>query len=152
MNIIYEKRIKTENIVVSPRPVWKCTTCEFYGKRPSCPPFTPNWKDAKEWIGHYSYALFIKFEVDMKNFEDEKRKIIEYLLTKEKELFEEYPFVFALFPGACNICEDCPFEKTGKCVFPTKSRPSMDAVGIELSSIVKINYQENVLYSLVLLE
>ena len=152
MKIVYEKKIKSDDIVITPRPVWKCKTCSFYNKRPSCPPFTPSWRDAKEWVEHYFFALLIKFAVDMKNFEAEKREVINWLLRKESELFEQYPFVFALFPGACNLCVDCDFEKTGVCTFPNKVRPSLDALGIEISKLVKLDYSEEVLYSVILLD
>lgn len=152
MKIVYEKKIKSDDIVITPRPVWKYKTCSFYNKRPSCPPFTPSWRDAKEWVEHYFFALLIKFAVDMKNFEAEKREVINWLLRKESELFEQYPFVFALFPGVCNLCVDCDFEKTGVCTFPNKVRPSLDALGIEISKLVKLDYSEEVLYSVILLD
>ncbi|MCD6276566.1 MAG: DUF2284 domain-containing protein [Thermoplasmata archaeon] len=152
MRVIYEKEISTKSIIVSPRPVWKCLTCEFYGKRPSCPPHAPHWKEAKDWVRSYKKALLIKFEVDMKNFDNEKRDVLLYLLHRERELFSEYPYVFALFPGACNLCDECEFEKSGRCSLRDKVRPSIDAVGIEITSITEINYYENVLYGLIFLD
>ena len=88
----------------------------------------------------------------MDRFESEKREVLLYLLRREKELFKMYPYVFALFPGACNLCDICEFEKSGKCPMREKVRPSIDAVGIEISSIVKINYNESVLYGLIFLD
>ncbi len=152
MKILWERVISTERIRVTPRPVWKCRTCEFYGKRPSCPPFAPGWKEAREWVKSYEKALLIKFQVDMDNFEREKREVLKYLLRKEKELFQKYPYVYALFPGACNLCDECEFEKSGRCPVPEKVRFSLDAVGIELSSVVKIDFREPVLYSLIFLD
>ncbi len=152
MKVIYEKEIDASKITVSPRPVWKCLVCEFFGKRPSCPPYVPDWRDTKEWVKSYRKALLLKFEINMKNFEQEKREVLHYLLNKEKELFNKYPYVFALFPGACNLCNVCEFEKSGKCPMREKVRPSIDAVGIELTSIVEINYEESVLYGLIFLD
>ncbi len=152
MELLWEKKIYVENIKVSPRPVWKCRTCEFYGKRLSCPPNTPSWKDAKEWLSFYKYALLLKFKVDMDNFETEKREILNYLLRREKMLFKEYPYVHSLFPGACNLCESCEFEKNGVCKFPTKVRPSIDALGIEVTSITSLRFDEDALYAMILLE
>ena len=152
MKVLYEKEINTSEIVVSPRPVWKCYTCEFYGRRPSCPPYAPHWKEAKEWVKSYKKALLLKFQINMKEFESEKREVLLYLLKREKELFRKYPYAFALFPGACNLCDVCEFEKSGICPMRDKVRPSIDAVGIEINSIVKINYDESVLYGLIFLD
>ncbi len=152
MKIFYEKEIDTKEIKVSPRPVWKCTTCPFYGKRPSCPPYAPSWRDVREWTQSYKRALLLKFEIDMDNFEIEKRKVLNYLLQIEKELFKKYPYVYALFPGACNLCEECKFEKGGECPMPEKVRFSLDAIGIEITSIVSLDFEENALYSLIFLD
>ncbi|WP_324736587.1 DUF2284 domain-containing protein [Thermococcus sp. SY098] len=153
MKIIYEKEIDTGSIVVSPRPVWKCRTCPVYGKSPSCPPHAPSWKESKEWIKHFKKALLLKFQLDYEDFEEEKRKVLLYLLQKEEELFRKgNPYVLALFPGNCNLCEVCEFEKSGHCRMPTKVRPSIDAIGIELSKIVDLNFGESVLYGLILVE
>ena len=100
----------------------------------------------------YHRALLIKFEIDANNFEEDKREVLKYLLRRESELFKEYPYVYALFPGACNLCEECEFEKTGNCPRMGEVRPSLDAIGIEITSVVKIDFKENVLYSLIFLD
>ncbi|OEU76508.1 MAG: metal-binding protein [Desulfuromonadales bacterium C00003093] len=153
MKVIYEKEIEAARIVVSPRPVWKCRTCPMYGKTPSCPPHAPPWKETLDWIRAFERAFIIKFEINMSNFEEEKRGVSTFLLKKEKEFFNEgFPFAFALFPGNCNICEECEFEKSGNCSDQTRPRPSIDAVGIEIGSFVKIDFNENVLYGLVMID
>ncbi len=100
----------------------------------------------------YHRALLIKFEIDANNFEEDKREVLKYLLQRESELFREYPYVYALFPGACNLCEECEFEKTGNCPRRSEVRPSLDAIGIEITSMVKIDFKESVLYSLIFLD
>ena len=152
MRVVWEKIIDTSCIVVSPRPVWKCKSCSMYGKRLSCPPFVPSWKETKEWASFYKKALMYKFSVDMSDFENEKRCVIEFLLNREKLLFKEYPFVYALFPGSCNLCSECPVEKGKECLKPTLVRSALDALGIEVTSIVSVDFSESVLYSLIFLE
>lgn len=98
-------------------------------------------------------AVIVKIEIDMSNFEGEKREALTYLLKKEKDFFTEgCPFAFALFPGSCNLCEECGFATGEKCPHPTRVRPSVDAVGIEISSFRKIDFSENVLYGLILID
>ena len=153
MQVVWERELPAEEIVVSPRPVWKCRTCPMYGKRPSCPPHAPGWKDAMDWVRSFSRALLVKFEINMNDFEEEKRKVLLYLLGREEELFKEgESYAMALFPGSCNLCDDCPFERGEACRMPTKVRPSIDAIGIEVTSIVELNFSESVLYGMVLVE
>ncbi|AFK22838.1 DUF2284 domain-containing protein [Pyrococcus sp. ST04] len=153
MKVVWVKEIDASKIVVSPRPVWKCRTCPMYGKRPSCPPHVPSWVETKELVKHYKKALLIKFEINMEKFEEEKRKVLLWLLEKEKELFNQGNiYAIALFPGNCNLCDVCTFEESGMCKMPEKVRPSIDAIGIELSNLVTINFRESVLYGLILVD
>ena len=153
MIIILEKEIEVQRIVVSPRPVWKCRACPMYGKTPSCPPHAPSWEETRDWIRCFQTAIVVKFETDMRDFEGEKREVLKYLLKKEKDFFAQgHPFAFALFPGNCNLCDKCEFEAGERCPHPTTVRPSMDAVGIEISSFMKIDFSENVLYGLILID
>ncbi|NJE26370.1 DUF2284 domain-containing protein [Thermococcus sp. MV5] len=153
MKIVWEKEIPTSSIKISPRPVWKCRSCPSYGKSPSCPPYVPSWKETKELLKHYQTALLIKFTIKPDKFEEEKREILRYLLTKEQELFKNGNFyAIAFFPGNCNLCEECEFEKSRKCKMPEKVRPSIDAIGIELSTIVNLDFSESVLYGLILID
>jgi len=153
MKIILEKEIEAQRIVVSPRPVWKCRACPNYRKNPSCPPYVPLWKETRDWINCFQTALIVKFETDMSDFEGEKRETLRYLLKKEKDFFAEgCPFAFALFPGNCNLCDECEFEAGERCPHSTSVRPSVDAVGIEISSFMKIDFSENVLYGLILID
>ena len=153
MKVLWEGEIPADEIVVSPRPVWKCRSCPMYGKRPSCPPHAPNWTEVREWVRHFKRAMIVKFEIDMDNFEREKRGVLRYLLKREEEFFREGKmYAFALFPGSCNLCDDCPFERGEACRLPTKVRPSIDAVGIELASLVELDFSESVLYGMVLVD
>lgn len=153
MKVILTREVETATIKVSPRPVWKCIPCPMYGKRPSCPPHVPSWRDARDWVKSYRKALLLKFEVNYSNFEEEKREVIKHLLELESELFRAGKvYAFALFPGSCNLCADCPFERGEPCRMPEKVRPSINAVGIELSSVAKVDFSESVLYGLIMIE
>jgi len=153
MRVIWEREVSADKIVVSPRPVWKCRSCPMYGKRPSCPPHAPDWREAKEWVRSFKRALVIKFEIDMDTFEEDKREAILYLLRRESGFFKDgNMYAMALFPGSCNLCEDCPFERGEPCKMPSKVRPSIDAIGIEINALVEIDFSESVLYGMVLID
>ncbi|RLF88369.1 DUF2284 domain-containing protein [Thermococci archaeon] len=153
MEVVWEREINVEKIVVSPRPVWKCRSCPMYGKRPSCPPHSPPWRETKELLKYYRKGLLIKFKINIEKFEEEKRSVLLWLLGKEHEYFRKgFYYALALFPGNCNLCDECSFEAMGVCSMPDKVRPSIDAIGIELSSIVTLNFDEPVLYGLILID
>ncbi|NPA47678.1 MAG: DUF2284 domain-containing protein [Thermococci archaeon] len=153
MKVLWEREVEAEKVRVSPRPVWKCMACPMYGRRPGCPPSAPRWQEAREWVRSFKRALIVKFEVDMDRFEEEKREVLLWLLNREARLFREgHVYAFALFPGSCNLCDPCPYEVEGRCRMPDKVRPSLDAVGIELTSVVELDFSENVLYGIVFIE
>jgi len=153
MKILYEDMIEVRKIAVSPRPVWKCRTCPMYGENPSCPPYVPLWEETQKWISRFKNALVVKFSIDKNSFDEDKKSVLKYLLKKEKVFFGEgNPFAFSLFSGNCSLCDRCEFKGSGKCSDPTKVRPSIDAIGIEIGSVAKIDFAENVLYGLVLID
>ncbi|MBN2160359.1 MAG: DUF2284 domain-containing protein [Spirochaetes bacterium] len=153
MNILFEKKINPADITISPRPAWKCRTCPNYGKTPSCPPHAPSWQEARQWIGHFKSAIFIKFDIEVGDYREEKRKVLRHLLEKEREYFRNGSlYASALFPGECNICDECAFAAGGACVFPEMVRPSVDALGIEVTGLAEIDFNESVLYGLVLID
>ena len=153
MDIIFEKEIQASTIIISPRPVWKCRSCPNYGKTLSCPPHAPSWHEAKEWVSCFSRSLLIKFAIGRESFKDDKLAALHYLLDKEKELFASGKlYASALFPGSCTLCSKCSFAKKGTCAHPTMVRPSVDALGIELTSITELDFRESVLYGLVMID
>lgn len=153
MKILFEKEIQAGDIVISPRPVWKCRSCPDYGRAPSCPPHVPSWREAKEWISFFSRALLVKFAIGKNSFTDDKLAALHYLLDKEKELFASGKlYASALFPGSCILCSECAFAKKGTCAHPTMVRPSLDALGIELTGITELDFRESVLYGLVMID
>ncbi|WP_461866879.1 DUF2284 domain-containing protein [Thermococcus sp.] len=153
MKVLWEREIPADEIVVSPRPVWKCRSCPMYGRRPSCPPYAPDWREAREWVRHFKKALIVKFGINMERFENEKREALLYLLKREEEFFKRGKmYAMALFPGSCNLCDDCPFERGEPCKMPTKVRPSIDAIGIELGRLVDIDFKERVLYGMIFID
>jgi len=63
MGAVDAKIITADKIVVEDRIVLKCKVgCPNYGKKLSCPPYTPTAEEFRKIVSEYSYALFIKFE------------------------------------------------------------------------------------------
>lgn len=118
------------NIRVDIRTRWKCRFgCEYFGRRYSCPPNVP--ENFEEFVISYKKALVIVYR-----FEDyfvDKKKMQEILPEIETKLLREYPLAFALFPGGCDLCEECSYEKSRECSRKSKVRPSLSSMGILVS-------------------
>lgn len=130
------------------RTRWKCRFgCSYFGKRYSCPPNVP--ENFADFINSYSKGIAIIYRFE--DYMADKIKLQEILPEIESRLIFDYPMAFALFPGGCDLCESCEYEKTGKCVKPEKVRPSVSSVGILVSKLgVKIGDGRSV--AIILLE
>jgi|Deesub1362B_J571_1020462.scaffolds.fasta_scaffold00051_83 predicted metal-binding protein len=138
-DIITEKNLKIRKFEIKTldpkevkpdiRALWKCRFgCNYYGMRKSCPPFTPPMSEIKEFLSSYSvgYAIVFRYEGD---YMSTKREIQELLVALEGKLLLEHPMVFTLFPGGCDLCEDCKFPDYGEC----RARPTVSSMGIKVS-------------------
>jgi len=100
---------------------WKCRFgCESYGKKKSCPPNVPDFKDCLEFVKSYRKAILFKFKV--KNLDDVKNAQ-KFMLEAEKAV--KKPYALATFPGSCLLCdEECRIN----CDI---ARPSLTALCID---------------------
>jgi predicted metal-binding protein len=121
----------------------KAPLCERYGKSANCPPHVIPPMEAREWIRGYTAALLFKIDVPSQLLLSEERfdsfrKV--YLIASELETLSieaGYAFSKALAAGSCKpiFCYDVPCEALmdgRECRFPSLSRPSMEALGINV--------------------
>jgi predicted metal-binding protein len=107
--------------------------CPEYGKCGSCPPAVPSVDECHKMIREYKSALILHFSVQSQT-KDEKHRMMTNLLALEREIFlAGYYKVFLLPHHSCNFCENCVAGVNRiKCVDKSKSRPSPDAMGIDI--------------------
>jgi len=135
VEIVEVVEINPRDLRIDVRTRWKCQFgCSYYGKRYSCPPAVPPLSDAEKFIKSYSKAFVIKFRFSSEKYLEMKRKAQLFLVRVEKELISDYPFVFTLFPGGCDICENCSYTRRG-CRKAEYVRPTVTSVGIDVSSL-----------------
>jgi len=145
------KWIDTKKIVVAHWVRMKCMFgCSEYGKTATCPPNLPSFSECERFFKEYREALVFHFEKKVDKPEDRfswTRKINLKLLKLEKEIFiSGYEKAFLLFLDSCNICEECPGEKT-ECKEPRLARPTPEAMCVDVYSTVRmIGYPIQVLY------
>ncbi len=124
--------IDAKKLTPDRRARWKCIFgCGYFGKRYSCPPIVP--ENYEEFVKSYSKAIVIIYKFE--DYMSDKIKIQKILPVIESKLIFEYPMAFALFPGGCDLCEECTFEKHQICPKSPKVRPSLSSVGINVSRL-----------------
>ncbi len=102
--------------------------CDGYGRRLTCPPYSPAPEQTRRMLTQYEYGLLIHGDGDT--------GISDIVSTLEREIFVDgYHKAFAMAAGPCDLCEKCPKS----CKYPERARPSMEACGIDVFSTVRAN-------------
>jgi predicted metal-binding protein len=146
--------IKAEDIIVDERIPLKCQIprCFGYGAGAHCPPNTLKPKELKELLASYKWAImFIKDvppEVIVRDKETIKERIDAYQnvykIVSEVEsmaFYDGHYLAFGFAAGSCRhtFCsrqETCQAMEGKKCRFSILSRPSMEAVGMDVYKMV----------------
>ncbi len=111
---------------------WVRLKCQFgcggYGKRLTCPPYSPAPEQTRKMLEDYKYALLIHG--------DEHTDIREITSIMEREIFLDGHYrAYGMGSGPCNLCSKC----LKFCKYPDKARPSMEASGIDVFKTARFN-------------
>lgn len=146
--------ISARKVMIDPRVRLKCLVprCHLYGETPNCPPYTPGLHEMREIIKKYEYAILMKNDVlPVEDFLDNEKwhkahmahqgKTHRIVSGVEALAFNDgYYFAAGFAAGGCKttLCGGriCQFLDSGRCRFPLKARPSMEAVGIDVYRLV----------------
>ncbi len=123
------KVIKPGSVVTGQWVRMKCQYgCGGFGDRLTCPPYSPTPEETRRVLGCYKAALLVHGNA----YED----IHSMIPTLEREIFlDGYFKAFGMGAGPCQLCKSC-----GKfCRHPDKTRPSMEACGIDVYTTVRSN-------------
>jgi predicted metal-binding protein len=123
------KIILAKSIVTAEWVRMKCKFgCGGYGQCLTCPPHSPTPEETRRMLTYYKHALLIHG--------DEYTDIRAIIPKLEREIFLDGFFkAFGMGAGPCSLCAKCP--KT--CSHPDKTRPSMEACGIDVFTTVRSN-------------
>jgi len=98
--------------------------CPLYGGSLCCPPASPDEKEMGVLISEYRYALLVQGTPPSHLFHEQ-------LLALERAVFlAGYAEALAFGAGPCPVCPTCPED--GRCRFPEKARPSLEACGVDV--------------------
>ena len=123
------KIISTKSIVVAEWVRMKCQFgCDGFGQSLTCPPYSPTLELTRRILTFYKHALLVHG--------NEYTDIHGIIPILEREIFlDGYFKAFGMGAGPCQLCEKC----AKSCRHPDKTRPSMEACGIDVYTTVRNN-------------
>ncbi len=148
--------VQAAEIPVDERVTLKCQIprCFGYGAGANCPPNTLKPSELREILKKYRKAVFftkdIPSEVIVRKKETIKERVEAYqqafkIVTELESMsfYDGHYLAFGFAAGSCRhtFCgqqKDCQAMKGDKCRFSLISRPSMEAVGIDVYKMVAL--------------
>lgn len=128
------KPIKADDIVVGNWVRLKCQYgCDGYGKRLTCPPYSPTPDEFRKVLNGYDWAILLRFEPGKPEYEWKSPHKVAVKLEREAFL-TGYHSAFGLGCGPCPHCDECDLKE---CVHPDLARPSMEACGVDVYATVR---------------
>jgi predicted metal-binding protein len=142
--------VPVDEIPVDDRVILKCQIprCFGYGVCANCPPHTIAPAQLRELLARYRWAVFVSLDVPAEVIVrdratitervDAYRKVFDIVAAIESRAFYDAHYLaFGLAAGSCrhtycSQAKDCAAMSGERCRFPLKSRPSMEAVGIDV--------------------
>ena len=135
------KLIHPSGVVTAPWVRFKCLFGCPHKDRYSCPPHTPTSEETRATLDSYERAIL--FHVEGPYTKERGRNMMAYLdalVNLEGELFKDgYYKAFVLLAGPCFLCKECGLKENIPCRFPAKTRPSMEACGIDVYQTARNN-------------
>lgn len=146
--------VSVRDVVIDERVTLKCQIprCFGYGVSAHCPPSTLKPGELRELLARYEWAVFFALDVPAevivrdRNTKEERieayRKVFEIVSEIESRAFYHGHYLaFGLAAGSCrsSLCptqEDCKAMNGEKCRFALRSRPSLEAVGVDAYQMV----------------
>ena len=148
------KVVETRDIVVDERARLKCMypPCRWYGSSIMCPPHLELVPSVtRRIIRKYRFAILIRLGIpveDLAGPDWAKRHVPHELKLREVVGLVEseahnmgYYFALGFAAGECSLCLsrniECDALKIGRCRYPFKARPAMEAAGIDVFATVR---------------
>lgn len=129
------KVIKSSQVVVKDWVRMKCRFgCDDYGKKLTCPPYSPTPDEFRKVLAEYRWAVLLRFEGSQhegtKKTLTYERNIHDLVVKMEREAFlSGYYAAIGLAAGPCPHCDECDLKA---CKHPYLARPSMEGCGIDV--------------------
>ena len=150
--------IPASHVSVDERVRLKCVIprCLRAGETPNCPPYAPDLDLVRRAFSRFSWAVLFKCDVEpLEEYIPRRgatraeqrrtlsfhRKSADVLHELERQAYKDgYHLAMGFGGGSCKdyLCQGviCQFLDSGRCRFPHRARPAMEAVGIDVVALI----------------
>lgn len=118
--------------------------CKIYDTNWACPPGCGTLAECDEKVKNYKYGVIVQTtgeledSFDFEGMEETKKKHNAYFDQFVNALSDKKITMLPLGDGCCSLCEKCSYPDE-PCRFPDKAFSSMEAFGILVSDLCKLN-------------
>jgi len=150
--------IPAGTVIIDERVRLKCVVprCLRAGETPNCPPYAPDLDLVRRALSRFSWAILLKCDVEP--LEDyvpgrgatkaEQRRTLSFHQKSAEAVYElerqayrdGYHLAMGFGGGSCKdyLCQGliCQFLDSGRCRFPHRARPAMEAVGMDVIALI----------------
>ncbi len=140
----HARLIEPASVITAPWVRLKCRFgCPVYGRSYGCPPDTPSPAETQEIIDCYHRAILFHLEaveIPGGSRRKSRHRFYDLLVDMEGELFKDgYYKAFVFLSGPCHLCRECGKMKGEPCLHGDRTRPSMEACGIDVYQTARNN-------------
>lgn len=149
--------IPAHSVTVDERVRLKCTVprCLRAGETPNCPPNAPSLDLVRRALQRFSWAILFKCNLEAIEYvpgkgktKAERRRTLSFhrqsadvVYEVERQAYKDgYHLAMGFGGGSCKdyLCQGmmCQFMDSGRCRFPHRARPAMEAMGIDVISLI----------------
>ncbi|MBM3119822.1 MAG: DUF2284 domain-containing protein [Chloroflexi bacterium] len=149
--------IQAKQITIDERVRLKCTVprCLRAGETPNCPPYVPELDVVRKAFAKFSWGILLKTHLEpieaytpgSKQSKGEEQSLLFHqksgaIVYEIERLAYKYGYHLAmgLGGGSCKdyLCRGliCQFLDSGRCRFPLRARPAMEAMGIDVVDLI----------------
>ena len=119
--------------------------CGSYNRHLTCPPNTGTISEINHKLKMFRTGILIQYSenIDVQNDQEglkrTKLKLHHIVLETERHLKEKMNLenIWGMIGGRCDLCDECAGFSSNPCVHPDTARVSMEAVAIDVVSLLK---------------
>jgi len=139
-----ELEVSTIDLNPAVRQMCADNKCQIYNTNWACPPGCGTLDECGAKVKNYKYGVIVQTtgeledSFDFEGMEETKEKHNASFDRLVNDLFEMKVDMLPLGDGCCSLCDKCTYPDES-CRFPEKAFSSMEAFGILVSDLCKLN-------------